>query len=116
MTKSSCVAIKLLPDLLICSNSAQRGRIYLPQDELAQFGISEEDVFSRRVTDRWRRFMKEQIARARFYFNQAEEGASQLTEASRWPVSTMLSLHLSCAITFMHALVVCIEIFFLSRL
>ena len=31
--------------------------------------------------------MKQQIKRARFYFNQAEEGASQLDKASRWPVS-----------------------------
>ena len=30
--------------------------------------------------------MKEQIARARFYFNLAEVGASQLDKASRWPV------------------------------
>lgn len=30
--------------------------------------------------------MKEQIRRARFYFDQAEEGASQLHKASRWPV------------------------------
>lgn len=31
--------------------------------------------------------MKEQITRARFFFHQAEEGASQLEKASRWPVS-----------------------------
>ncbi|XP_020254297.1 bifunctional 15-cis-phytoene synthase, chromoplastic-like [Asparagus officinalis] len=72
---------------------AHRGRIYLPQDELAEFGISEEDVFSRRVTDRWRAFMKEQITRARLYFDQAEEGASRLNEASRWPVLASLLLY-----------------------
>jgi len=47
--------------------------------------------------------MKEQITRARFYFNQAEEGASRLNEASRWPVNTN-SFCLSCAILFMHTL------------
>ncbi|GKV30334.1 hypothetical protein SLEP1_g39151 [Rubroshorea leprosula] len=57
---------------------ASRGRVYLPQDELAQFGLCDKDVFSRKVTDSWREFMKEQITRARFYFNLAEEGASQL--------------------------------------
>lgn len=65
-----------------------RGRVYLPQDELAQFGIHDEDVFARKVTDQWREFMKEQIRRARFYFNLAEEGASHLNKASRWPVRT----------------------------
>ncbi|KAL3519094.1 hypothetical protein ACH5RR_021683 [Cinchona calisaya] len=72
---------------------AQRGRIYLPQDELAQFGLCDEDVFSRKVTDGWREFMKKQIRRARFYFNQAEEGASQLDKASRWPVWSSLMIY-----------------------
>ncbi|KAJ7009467.1 hypothetical protein NC653_000220 [Populus alba x Populus x berolinensis] len=35
-------------------------------------------------------FMKEQITRARFYFNLAEEGASKLEKASRWPVWSSL--------------------------
>ncbi|PWA57374.1 squalene/phytoene synthase [Artemisia annua] len=48
--------------------SALRGRV--SQDELH----NNEDVYSRRVTDNWREFMKGK--RARFYFNQAEEGAS----------------------------------------
>uniref|UniRef100_A0A2N9J5V5 15-cis-phytoene synthase n=1 Tax=Fagus sylvatica TaxID=28930 RepID=A0A2N9J5V5_FAGSY len=72
---------------------ALRGRVYLPQDELAQFGLCDNDVFSRKVTDRWREFMKEQITRARFYFNLAEVGASQLDKASRWPVWTSLLLY-----------------------
>ncbi|KAE8036973.1 hypothetical protein FH972_009602 [Carpinus fangiana] len=72
---------------------ASRGRVYLPQDELAQFGLRDNDVFSGKVTDRWREFMKEQITRARFYFNLAEVGASQLDKASRWPVWSSLLLY-----------------------
>ncbi|XVF69798.1 hypothetical protein PTKIN_Ptkin11bG0110300 [Pterospermum kingtungense] len=72
---------------------ALRGRVYLPQDELAQFGLSDKDVLSRKVTDGWRDFMKEQITRARFFFNLAEEGASQLDKASRWPVWSSLLLY-----------------------
>ncbi|KAM6554930.1 hypothetical protein CsatB_015692 [Cannabis sativa] len=71
---------------------AMRGRVYLPQDELAQFGLSDKDIFSRKVTERWREFMKEQITRARFYFNLAEEGASQLDKASRWPLVTIFQV------------------------
>lgn len=74
-------------------DSASRGRVYLPQDELAKFGLSDKDVFSRKVTDGWREFMKEQIRRARFYFDQAEEGATQLHESSRWPVWSSLMLY-----------------------
>ncbi|CAK9180141.1 unnamed protein product [Ilex paraguariensis] len=72
---------------------ALRGRVYLPQDELAQFGLCDEDVFSRKVTDNWRDFMRKQITRARFYFDQAEEGATQLDKASRWPVWSSLLLY-----------------------
>ncbi|KAH7661845.1 15-cis-phytoene synthase protein [Dioscorea alata] len=72
---------------------AIRGRVYLPQDELAQFGLSDTDVFARKVNDRWREFMREQITRARFYFNQAEEGALKLNEASRWPVWASMLLY-----------------------
>ncbi|XVE78763.1 hypothetical protein DITRI_Ditri14bG0004000 [Diplodiscus trichospermus] len=72
---------------------ALRGRVYLPQDELAQFGLCDKDVLSRKVTDGWRYFMQEQIKRARFFFNLAEEGASQLDKASRWPVWSSLILY-----------------------
>ncbi|KAL9386207.1 hypothetical protein Peur_019331 [Populus x canadensis] len=72
---------------------ALRGRVYLPQDELAQFGLCDKDVFARKVTDGWRELMKEQITRARFYFNLAEEGASQLEKASRWPVWSSLLIY-----------------------
>ncbi|CAN1335860.1 Phytoene synthase 2, chloroplastic (Fragment) [Linum perenne] len=72
---------------------ASRGRVYLPQDELAQFGISERDVLSRKVTEGWREFMRAQITRARSYFNLAEEGASHLDDASRWPVWTALLVY-----------------------
>nr|KYP32047.1 hypothetical protein KK1_047372 [Cajanus cajan] len=72
---------------------ALRGRVYLPQDELAQFGLCDKDVFSRKVSERWRKFMKHQITRARFYFNRAEEGVPQLEKASRWPVWSSLILY-----------------------
>lgn len=68
------------------SNSASRGRIYLPQDELAQAGLSDDDIFAGKVTDKWRNFMKSQIKRARMCFNEAEKGVTELDEASRWPV------------------------------
>ncbi|WJX39360.1 platinum sensitivity [Trifolium repens] len=72
---------------------ALRGRVYLPQDELGEFGLCDKDVFSGKVSERWKEFMKQQIARARFYFNSAEEGASHLDKASRWPVWSSLILY-----------------------
>ncbi|KAG5526676.1 hypothetical protein RHGRI_032816 [Rhododendron griersonianum] len=45
-------------------DSARMGRIYLPQDELLAAGLSDDDVFRGKVTDKWRKFMKGQIERA----------------------------------------------------
>jgi 15-cis-phytoene synthase len=40
------------------------GRIYLPQDELVQFGVSEEDIEARRAGPQWSELMSYQAARA----------------------------------------------------
>ncbi|KAL6528921.1 Syntaxin-like protein psy1 [Orobanche minor] len=72
---------------------AKRGRVYLPQDELAQAGLSDEDIFAGEVTDKWRNFMKKQIQRAREFFDDAETGVTQLSAASRLPVWTSLLLY-----------------------
>ncbi|CAL5086918.1 unnamed protein product [Urochloa decumbens] len=72
---------------------ARRGRIYLPQDELEIAGLSEADIFSGRVTDEWRGFMRGQITRARAFFRQAEEAATELNQESRWPVWASMLLY-----------------------
>ncbi|KAK6154087.1 hypothetical protein DH2020_013726 [Rehmannia glutinosa] len=72
---------------------ARRGRVYLPQDELAQAGLSDEDIFAGKVTDKWRNFMKKQIKRARKFFDDAESGVTELSAASRWPVWAALVLY-----------------------
>lgn len=82
--------------MMIFGCSARRGRIYLPQDELAQAGLSEEDIFAGKVTDKWRNFMKKQIKRARKFFVDAENGVKELSAASRWPVSILSSEIFCC--------------------
>jgi phytoene synthase len=47
---------------------ARRDRIYLPQDELARFGVTDEDILHSRETDGFRRMMEFQIERAESYY------------------------------------------------
>jgi phytoene synthase len=54
-----------------------RGRIYMPQDELAKFGITDE-ISAAKVSDAWKKFMKFQITRARTLYREAEPGISEL--------------------------------------
>lgn len=48
-----------------------RGRIYLPQDELGRFELSNEDLMSFRTDDRIRGLFEFQAQRARDYYRQA---------------------------------------------
>ena len=77
-----------------------RSRVYLPLDELDQFGISEEEVLrgmfsstNGKIDDRWTAFMKFQIARARDIFAEAEEGVNLLSQDARYPVWSALVIY-----------------------
>jgi phytoene synthase len=50
---------------------ARRGRIYLPQDELARFGVAEDDLRQARYGDAFSRLMAFQVERARAMYRQA---------------------------------------------
>jgi 15-cis-phytoene synthase len=50
---------------------ARRGRVYLPQDELARFGMSAEDVIARRGGPQFRQLMELQAERAQAYYDLA---------------------------------------------
>ena len=50
---------------------ARRNRIYLPLHEMAQFGVTQEDLMQRRETDAFRKLMDFQIARAERYYDSA---------------------------------------------
>ncbi|GFS35294.1 similar to PHYTOENE SYNTHASE [Actinidia rufa] len=87
------IANQLTNILRDVGEDARRGRVYLPQDELAQAGLLDEDIFAGKVTDKWRIFMKHQIKRARMFFDEAEKGVTELSSASRWPVWASLLLY-----------------------
>jgi len=59
---------------------ARRGRIYLPLDELAQFGVSEQELLDTRESDKVRQLLASQIARAEDYYRRAFE---QLPDCDR---------------------------------
>ncbi|TCS71164.1 farnesyl-diphosphate farnesyltransferase [Sulfuritortus calidifontis] len=50
---------------------ARRGRIYLPQDELARFGVTEANILQGRETEAFRQLMEFQYQRAEGFYRQA---------------------------------------------
>lgn len=60
-----CSALQLINFLQDVAVDYRKGRIYLPQDEMERFGISERQIAEGRVDGLWQQFMKFQIERAR---------------------------------------------------
>jgi len=60
-----CSALQLINFLQDVAADYRKGRIYLPQDEMERFGISERQIAEGRVDALWQQFMKFQIERAR---------------------------------------------------
>lgn len=70
-----------------------RGRVYLPQDELAAFGLSEQDIANGRVTDNWRAFMRFQIERNRRLYEEAWPGIGMLGQDGRFAIAAAAGLY-----------------------
>lgn len=66
---------------------ARRDRIYLPLDELAQFGVSEEDIIQGRESERVQKLLDFQIERAERFYDRA---FSALPDEDRKPQLTGL--------------------------
>ncbi len=62
-----------------------RGRIYMPQDELARFGITDE-IQTGIATNKWKEFMKFQIARTRKLYKESEPGIKELDRGGQLAV------------------------------
>lgn len=62
------IAMQLTNILRDVREDLDHGRVYFPQDELARFGVMEEDLHAGRVTPGFRELMAFSVARAREYF------------------------------------------------
>ena len=72
----------------------ERGRIYLPAEDLARFGVTEEQLRTGRVDDAWRALMRFEIARARAWYAGAERGLPGLdNDGSRMTARVMGRLY-----------------------
>ena len=71
----------------------QRGRIYIPQEDLEKFNYSEEELLKGEINNQWKMLMKYQLSRARDWFQKSEDGIKWLSSDARWPVWTSLRLY-----------------------
>ena len=87
------IAMQLTNILRDVGEDAQRGRIYLPLEDLAAFDYTEQDLLAGVNDDRWKALMRFQIKRARTYYQQAEKGIRYLIRDSHLPVWASLMLY-----------------------
>ena len=71
----------------------QRGRIYLPQEDIEKFNYSEEELLQGKINKQWKSLMNFQLTRAREWFQKSEDGIKWLSSDARWPVWTSLRLY-----------------------
>jgi len=71
----------------------QRGRIYLPQEDIKKFNYSEEELLRGEINNQWKELMNFQLNRAREWFQRSEDGIKWLSSDARWPVWTSLRLY-----------------------
>lgn len=89
------MALQLTNILRDVGEDWERGRLYLPAEDLARFGLSERDVDAAGVDDRWRQFMRFQIARNRRLYQEAWPGIALLHADGQLAVAAAARLYAS---------------------
>jgi 15-cis-phytoene synthase len=87
------VALQLINIVRDVREDWELGRVYLPQDELAAYGVSEDDIAAGRVSAEWRALMAFQASRARAYLDEGLGLLETLDSRSAACVSTFAGLY-----------------------
>jgi phytoene synthase len=87
------VALQLINIIRDVREDWELGRVYLPQDELAAYGVTEEHIAAGRVGPEWQALMGFQSSRARAYMDEGLELLETLDSRSAACVSTFAGLY-----------------------
>jgi len=91
------VALQITNILRDVAEDWQTQRLYLPQEELADFGLTEMDIAqsveSGLYTEEWRAFMQFQIERNRLLYQSAWSGIAMLNRKGRFAIAAAGELY-----------------------
>jgi 15-cis-phytoene synthase len=93
LAESCGVALQLTNIIRDVREDALNGRVYLPQDELARFGIDPAELAAPRPTGRVRALLEYQGARAYEYYRRAEPLASRVDPVGRPVLSAIVGIY-----------------------
>ncbi len=80
------IAMQLTNILRDVGEDLQRDRIYLPQEDLRRFNVTERDLFNHSRNENVIDLLSFQIDRTRRYYNRSDKGIGLLSRDSRLPV------------------------------
>jgi phytoene synthase len=87
------VALQLINIIRDVREDWALGRVYVPQDELAAYGVGEDDIAAGRVTPEWQALMRFQASRARAYLEEGLQLLDSLDARSAACVGTFAGLY-----------------------
>ncbi len=68
------------------------GRVYIPQEDMAQFGVSEDDIAAAQLSPKLVALLEYEIGRTEAYYQQARAGVAKLARG-RWAVMSALEIY-----------------------
>jgi len=87
------VALQVTNILRDIGEDWRNGRVYLPQEDLHAFGLSDDSLHSGQVTDNWRDFMRFQIDRNRELYAESLPGIGYLNPDGRFAIAAAAELY-----------------------
>jgi phytoene synthase len=87
------VALQLTNVLRDVGEDWQKGRMYLPLDELAEYHLEEGEISQKKITERWRNFMRFQIERNRALYAESLPGIRFLHPDGRFAIAAAALLY-----------------------
>ncbi len=87
------IALQLTNILRDIKDDAQRGRIYLPLEDLRRFGVTEDDLLHLRYTPEFVNLMRFEFERARWYFDKAQQSLTNEDKGFFFPARIMWSIY-----------------------
>ncbi|MCA9731205.1 MAG: phytoene/squalene synthase family protein [Deferribacteres bacterium] len=80
------IAMQLTNILRDIQEDKEMGRIYLPQDELRSWGISDADILNEKMCDKMHKFMQFQVKRAHHFYEEGNKGIHLLDRKSQFAI------------------------------
>ncbi len=87
------IALQLTNILRDVGEDAENGRVYLPLEDLEQFGLTRQDILDKVYDERYISLMKFEIRRARQYYVEALPGIAMLSRKGRASVGVAALLY-----------------------